>query len=257
MLDDVLALGLAGEDGPELRARLVRELPPEDLLAFCRWVCVRARLPEDIVEDAVAAGVRQYVILGAGLDSFAYRRADLLDRLLVYEVDHPETQTWKRAQLSALGVEVPASLVFAPVDFERQTLAEGLEAASFDFGEPAVFSWIGVTMYLTREAIIATLDTVTGCPAGTRVVLTYNLPKDALRGMGQSTERVLTGIVTEMGEPFVSLFLPAEIEELLHDRGFAGILHFGPEQARAKYFAGRSDVRFGGAQRLVAATVAG
>ena len=257
VLDDYLALGLAGADGPELRARLMRELTPENLLAFCRWVCVRARLPEDIVEEAVATGVRQYVILGAGLDSFAYRRADLLDRVLVYEVDHPDTQMWKRGRLSELDVQVPASLVFAPVDFERQTLAGGLEAAGFDFGEPAVFSWIGVTMYLTREAIIATLDTVTGCPAGTRVVLTYNLPKDALQGMGESTERVLTGIVTEMGEPFVSLFLPAEIEELLHDRGFGQIVHFGPDEARAKYFEGRSDVQFGGAQRLIAATVAG
>ena len=102
VLDDYLALGLAGDDGPALRERLMREMAREDLLAFSRWVCVRARFPEDIVEDAVAAGVGQYVILGAGLDSFAYRRHDLLDRVRVYEVDHPETQEWKRERLAAL-----------------------------------------------------------------------------------------------------------------------------------------------------------
>ena len=112
----------------------------EDLLAFSRFVCVRARFPEDIVEDSVARGVRQYVILGAGLDSFAYRRRDLLDTLRVYEVDHPETQDWKRERLAELNVNVPAQLVFAPVDFERQTLAEGLDAAGFNVGAPAIFS---------------------------------------------------------------------------------------------------------------------
>ena len=255
MLDDFLALGLAGEQGPALRAQLVRELAREDLLAFSRWVCVRARLPEDIVEKAVAAGVGQYVMLGAGLDSFAYRRGDLLDRLQVYEVDHPETQLWKRGQLSTLDVPIPDSLVFAPVDFERQTLAEGLDAAGFDFGAPTIFSWIGVTMYLTLDAITTTLATITRCPAGSRVVLTYNLPKHALEAMGASTDRVLAGIAVDMGEPFLSLFFPDEIERLVRDQGFDDIVHFGPEEARSTYFQGRSDVQFGGAQRLLVATV--
>jgi methyltransferase (TIGR00027 family) len=157
VLDDYLAIGLAGADGPALRERLLREAARDDLNAFSRWVCVRARFPEDIVEAAVARGVGQYVILGAGLDSFAYRRTDLLDRLRVFEVDHPQTQAWKRERLDALGVDVPGGLVFAPVDFERQTLAEGLDAAGFDVGARAVFSWIGVTMYLTLDAIAATL----------------------------------------------------------------------------------------------------
>ena len=164
VLDDSLALGLAGEAGPALRARLLREMAHDDLLGFTRWVCVRARLPEDIVEDAIAAGAGQYVILGAGLDSFAYRRHDLLDHLRVYEIDHPDTQAWKRARLAELDVEEPAALVFASVDFERQTLVEGLTAAGFDFDTPAVFSWIGVTLYLTLTAITTTLDTVDAMP---------------------------------------------------------------------------------------------
>ncbi|HTN78209.1 MAG TPA: class I SAM-dependent methyltransferase, partial [Acidimicrobiales bacterium] len=104
VLDDFLAAGLAGEEGPAIRERLSHDMTREDLLAFSRWVCVRARLPEDIVEDAVAGGVRQYVILGAGLDSFAYRRPDLVGLVRVYEVDHPETQAWKRARLAELDV---------------------------------------------------------------------------------------------------------------------------------------------------------
>jgi methyltransferase (TIGR00027 family) len=256
VLDDHLAIGLVGADGPALRERLVREMARDDLLAFSRFVCVRARIPEDTVEDAIARGVGQYVILGAGLDSFAYRRTDLLDRLRVFEVDHPETQAWKRARLEAADVDVPGGLVFAPVDFERQTLADGLDAAGFDFGARAVFSWIGVTMYLTLDAIATTLATVARCPAGTRVVLTYNLPKDALQGMGATTDAVLSGFAVEMGEPFVSLFLPDEIERMLRDHGFDDVVHFGPEEARSMYFSGRTDVRFGGAQRLIAASVA-
>src|SRR5467141_2376379 len=200
VLDDPLAMGLAGDDGPAVARRFRTELSTESLLSFTRWVCVRARLPEDIVEKAVEQGVEQYVILGAGLDSFAYRRSDLVSHLRVYEVDHPASQAWKRQRLAEMGVRPPANLTYAPIDFEHQTLRRGLTTAGFDFGAPAVFSWIGVTMYLTVEA----------------------------------------------GEPFLSLFIPKEIEALLRKIGFADIMHFGPEEAVRTYFPGRTDVRFGG-----------
>lgn len=224
------------------------------LLGFSRWVCIRARLSEDVVERAVADGVRQYVILGAGLDSFAYRRTDLLDRLRVFEVDHPASQAWKHSRLADLGVDCPTNLVFAPVDFETQTLRDGLEAAGFDFGARAVFSWIGVTMYLSIGAIEATLATVAACPAGTGIVLTYNPPPSALRGTGES-RNVLADIAADMGEPFVTFFEPAEAEELMRRLGFEDIVHFGPAEALATYFAGRDDVRIHGAQRLMVAKV--
>ncbi|HET7768846.1 MAG TPA: class I SAM-dependent methyltransferase [Chloroflexota bacterium] len=256
VLDDRLALALAGDDGHRLAERLRAELTPPALLDFARWCCVRARLPEDTVERALAGGVRQYVILGAGLDSFAYRRGDLVDRLRVFEVDHPASQAWKRRRLDELGVSPPPSLVFAAVDFEHQTLRAGLEVAGFDFGATAVFSWIGVTLYLTLEAIAATLATVAACPAGTRIVLTYNRPGSALSGVGLETQTALAGIAGELGEPIVTLFEPDEIERLLRDHGFGQIEHFGPDEAVRTYFAGRDDVRFGGAQRLVGATVA-
>ena len=255
VMDDYLALGLAGPDGQVLLARLRAEVPRTHLLAFSRWICVRARYAEDAVEQAAADGLGQYVILGAGLDSFAYRRADLLARLRVFEVDHPATQEWKRRRLTALGVALPAGLVFAPVDFERQTLREGLERAGFDFGLPTIFSWIGVTMYLTLDAIHATLATVARCGAGSRLVLTYNQPPTALTGATAQIAATFAGLAAELGEPFVSRFTPAEIARLLHEHGFGDITDFGPDEARAAYFQGRADVEIAGAQRLAAATL--
>jgi len=208
------------------------------------------------VEDAVARGVDQYVILGAGLDSFAYRRGDLLDRLRVFEVDHSASQSWKRDRLRELGVKIPNRLVFAPVDFEHETLRQSLEIAGFQFQRPAVFSWIGVTMYLTRDAIEATLATIGQCLPGTQVALTYNRPREALNNFDLAVTSSLQIIATEMGEPFVSLFIPDAINQMLRSRGFTDIVHFGPQEARAAYFGERADVEIAGAQRLVVATVA-
>jgi methyltransferase (TIGR00027 family) len=125
VIDDYLALGLAGREGLVLRERLRAELSAPFIVAFSRWVCVRARFAEDVVERAAADGVRQYVILGAGLDSFAYRRHDVLDRLRVFEVDHPATQRWKRRRLAGLGAGIPAGLVFAPVDLSGRRCGRG------------------------------------------------------------------------------------------------------------------------------------
>jgi len=255
VIDDYLALDLAGQEGLALLDRLRAEVPRPYLLAFSRWVCVRARFPEDLLEQAVADGVAQYVILGAGLDSFAYRRGDLLDRLRVFEVDHPATQEWKRQRLAELGMQSPPGLVFAPVDFERQTLREGLEQAGFDFAELAVFSWVGVTMYLTLDAIHATLATIARCRPGSRVVLTYNQPPDVLTSGDAQITAVMAGLAAKMGEPFISRFRTAEITQLLYQHGFGEIADFGPDEARAAYFPGHSDVEIAGAQRLVVGTV--
>jgi methyltransferase (TIGR00027 family) len=257
VLDDELALQLAGGDGDEITRRLRMELPPEDLLAFSRWLCVRARLPEDLVQQGIADGVRQYVILGAGLDSFAHRRGDLLERLRAFEVDHPATQAWKRLRLQELGIGHPANLIYAAVDFETQTVRDGLVAADFDFGAPAIFSWIGVTMYLTRDAIVSTLESVLAAAPKSRIILTYNRPVSALQSGEAVTARTLRQITQEMGEPFISLFEPAEIEQLLLKMGFVDIVHFGPDDAVRTYFRGRSDIRLHGSQYLAIATVPG
>lgn len=255
VLDDHLALELAGDEGVSITRSMRDELSAEDLLTFSRWMCVRARLAEDVVERAVADGIRQYAILGPGLDSFAYRRPDLLERLRVFEVDHPASQAWKRKRLTELGVSVPANLVFAPVDFETQTLRDGLLTAGFDFAASAVFSWIGVTMYLTLAAIEATLETVAACPPDSRIVLTYNLPPSALEGQGRAIGSKMSRSAGEVGEPWLSFFTPAEAEALLRRHGFGKVDRFGPTDAIRTYFAGRPDVRLGMPQRLLVATV--
>jgi methyltransferase (TIGR00027 family) len=225
------------------------------LLAFIRWVCVRGRLSEDIVERAAIAGVRQCVIVGAGLDTFAYRRTDLLERLRVFEVDHPVSQEWKHRRLHELGIDRPANLVYAPIDFEQQALRHGLTAAGFDFTAQTIWSWIGVTMFLTPDAIRTTLSTIAECPPGTRLVLTYNLPRDALTGIALAMATATRAAVSELGEPMISLFTPAEIEQLLRGLGYNEITHFGPEEARNTFFADRDDVHLGGAERILIATI--
>jgi methyltransferase (TIGR00027 family) len=231
------------------------EAAPAGLARVLPLVCVRARLPEDIVERGAVAGVRQYVIVGAGLDSFAYRRADVLARVRVFEVDHPVSQEWKRRRLRALGIDPHANLVYAPIDFEQQALGAGLTAAGFDFAALTVWSWIGVTMFLTLDAIRSTLGTIAECTPGTRLILTYNLPRDALTGIGLAVATATRPVVREQGEPMISLFAPAEIERLLRGLGYDEITHFGPEEARTTYFADRDDVHLGGAERILLATV--
>jgi len=255
VLDDHLALELAGDEGVSITERLREELSAEELLSFGRWMAVRARLVEDVVEQAVAAGTRQYAILGAGLDSVAYRRPDLLAQMRLFEVDHPASQDWKRERLAELGVRLPANLVFAPIDFETQTLHHGLLAAGFNFADVAVFSWIGVTMFLTLAAIEATLETVAACPPESRIVLTYSPPLSALQDRELAMQTRVSRLAGEMGEPFISLFTPAEAEALLRHCGFAEVDHFGPEEAIRTYFAGRRDVRLDVPQRLLVATV--
>jgi methyltransferase (TIGR00027 family) len=255
VLDDYLALGLAGDEGLSIVQRLRDVLTAEELLTFGRWMAVRARLVEDVVDRAVDAGVHQYVILGAGLDSFAYRRPHLLVQMRVFEVDHPASQAWKRERLAELGVGLPANLVFAPVDFETETLRTGLLAAGFDFAGAAVFSWIGVTMFLTLEAIEATLQTVAACAPESRIVLSYNPPLSALQDQELAMQNRVSRLAGEMGEPFISLFTPAEAEALLARCGFGEVEHFGPAEAIHTYFTGRSDIRLGVPQRLLVATV--
>lgn len=217
---------------------------------------MRARFVEDLVEAALTDGIEQYVILGAGLDSFAYRRHDLLGSLRVFEVDHPATQSWKRGRLTSLQIELPARLSFVPVDFERETFERELFRAGFDPGERAVVSWIGVTMYLTLEAVEQTLAGLSSLAPGTRIAITYDLPAASLTGLQLAVRDSLAVLVSDLGEPFVTTFERDEAESLLHRMGFEGIVHFGPADAVGLYFGGEGGFQVGGSQRLLAAIVA-
>lgn len=208
-------------------------------VALRAFVVARARVAEEELDRAIARGVRQFVILGAGLDTFAYRNPQTAVR--VFEVDHPATQAWKRDALRAAAIDIPPSLMFAPVDFEQQTLADGLSAAGFDANSPAMFSWLGVTMYLTREGFDATLQFLASRPAGTSVVFDYASDRASLPMLERLALSMLEKRVERAGEPFRTYFQPAELARRLTDAGFASVADFGADELNARYFGGRSD----------------
>lgn len=255
VLDDWPAMTLAGQGAEAMAQRLRHDLPGDALNAFARWTSVRTRFTEDRIAEAVRAGIGQLVILGAGLDSFAYRHDALVDRLRVFEVDQPASQDWKRERLADAGIVQPRNLVFAPVDFEVQTLREGLAAAGFAFDAPAVFTWIGVTMYLTLPAIESTLRTVAGCAPGSQVIFTYDQPQSSLDARALALRNAVRALATDLGEPFISLFTPAEAEALAVRCGLEYIAQFGAEEAARRYFAELHDPWIGGPQRIVVASV--
>ena len=254
ILDDPFALPMLGPGGEaELRAALPRyQLPgPRSMRAH---VVLRSRYADDRFGDAVQRGVRQYVVLGAGLDTFAYRNQYPEYLLRVFEIDHPATQAWKRARLRAMGIAIPRSLTFAPVNFERESLADALARAGFRRERPAFFSWLGVTMYLSDAAVTQTLRYVASVAPGSEIVFDFGIPPSAMNEVQQRRRGIAAQRVAKLGEPWISHFEPAELVERLRKLGFSEATHFGPAEANRRYFAGRTDgFRAGG--HLIAALV--
>ncbi|MGV9823738.1 class I SAM-dependent methyltransferase [Nocardia xishanensis] len=204
------------------------------------FFAARARFAEDAVAAAIAAGVRQVVILGAGLDTFAYRNP--LPDLRVFEVDHPATQAWKRERLTAAGIDRPETLTFVPVDFETQTLAAGLESTGFKRTDPAVFVWLGVVFYLTPNAAHATLEYIAGQAQPVEVVFDYLQPanSDEDRAHQQARADRLAG----GGEPVLSYFTPDDIAAQLRALGFTDLEDHSAPDLVTRYLDGSA--RFGG-----------
>lgn len=199
----------------------------------------RSRFAEDALARAVQRGVRQYVVLGAGLDTFAYRNPH--PGLRVFEVDHPATQAWKRHKLSEANIAIPASLTYVPVNFEHQSLAEELQRAGLDPGAPVFFSWLGVVMYLTSEAINTTLRYIGSLPAGGGLALDYVLPASELNWFERILRGMLARKVKQVGEPFISFFRPGELHARLEEAGFQRIEDLAPAQLDERYFRDRRD----------------
>jgi methyltransferase (TIGR00027 family) len=207
--------------------------------ARCQVIC-RSRYAEDRLAAAAARGVRQYVILGAGLDTFGYR-SPLTACVRVFEVDHPATQTWKRSALAAAGLGVPPGVVFVPADLAAASrgtdelstggLRPGLCAAGFDFGEPAVVSWLGVVMYLDRDAITRTLAALTECAPGTELIADYMLTPGLRDDAGDQYVDQVGPATAERGEPWLSFFAPAELGMLLAQHGFGPTTHLRQRDA--------------------------
>jgi methyltransferase (TIGR00027 family) len=253
ILRDDLALRLSGVENEAalrvalegLQAEIAQRTTPEFahslfryLRAFITW---RSRYVEDALETALQRGVAQYVILGAGLDSFAYRRRDRAGGLRVFEVDQPATQQWKCARLHALGVELPPNLTFVPIDFENQTLREGLRAGGYRLGEPGVFSWLGVIQYLTEDAIFSTLRDVAALAPGTEIIFEYEILDSLLDAESQYMVAVLKAGAASRGEPWLSFFDPASLMARLRELGFTEVWDLGSEDANTRYFTDRTD----------------
>jgi methyltransferase (TIGR00027 family) len=207
--------------------------------AFRAFMATRSRYAEDHLAALAAQGVEQYVVLGAGLDTFAYRNP--FTRLRVFEVDFPATQQWKRALLEQAAIPLPAGLTFVPLDFEHKTLAAGLAENGFDAQRPAFFSWLGVVPYLTLEAFRATLETIARLPAGTGVSFDYGVPRHALSLLGRIAFDRLAARVAAAGEPFRLFFTADELQEEFRRAGFHRFEDRGSEELNAHYFAGRAD----------------
>jgi methyltransferase (TIGR00027 family) len=241
IFEDPYALRIIGADTEaEIRGGISHHADPRSrgLRAF---IAARSRFSEDALAEAVARGVPQYVLLGAGLDTFAYRAAQTYPGLAVFEVDHPATQGWKRERLRDAGIGVPDSLTFAPVNFERERLADGLARAGFDKSRPALFAWLGVVPYLTREAIMATLRFIAGLPRGSAVIFDYGEPPQARDSVQQQTLAALMERVAAAGEPLRSFFMPDDIVRDVCALGFSEVEDFDADKLNPRYFAGRAD----------------
>jgi methyltransferase (TIGR00027 family) len=250
VLADEVGLRLAGpDDGWRER----QDMDPEFTRGFRAWVVARARFLDDLVAEQAARGTAQYVILGAGLDSFAQRRPDLgkpdrggqpgdAGRLRVFEVDQPATQAWKRQRLTELGCGVPGWLRLVPVDFESgESWRAGLSAAGFDSDAPAVAASTGVSMYLTREANAATLRQLAALPRGSTVAVTFQPPLDFLDERDRPGRLIAERGAAASGTPFISFFAPDEFLAMARDAGFTHVRHVANETIRDRYFAGRQD----------------
>jgi methyltransferase (TIGR00027 family) len=225
---DPLAIAILGAQPQSV---LSSPLDAPRVRAMRLFIAARSRFAEERLAAAVARGVRQYVVLGAGLDTFAQRNP--FEGLKVFEVDHPATQCWKRERLAQAGLAPSASLTFAPVDFERETLAAGLAAAGFRTSEPAFFSWLGVVVYLTRAAIMDTLALIT--QGANEVVFDYGEPNAAYPKELQPQLAARDARLAAMGEPWLTRFEPAELAARLAELGFDEVEDLGPAEIADRF----------------------
>ncbi|MER5921624.1 class I SAM-dependent methyltransferase [Streptomyces mirabilis] len=239
VIEDEIGLRLAAPDEGWQRRP---DMDPRGTSGFRAAIVARARFIEDLVAEQAGHGVAQYVVLGAGLDTFAQRRPEIAARLRVFEIDQPGTQSWKRRRLIELGYGIPDWLRLVPVDFEAGAdWWEQLSDAGFDPGRPTVVACTGVTMYLTKDATAATLRRLALLAPGSTLAMTFMLPAalvdDADRPALEATEPQARAA----GTPFISFYAPQEMLTLARDAGFKDVHHVSGTVLAARYFADRTD----------------
>ena len=255
VLEDPIAVPILGKEYlPEVE-RTATKLHKPFSVSLRAFLVARSRYAEDLLARAVVSGATQYVLLGAGLDTFAHRNPH--PNLRVFEVDHPATQEWKRELLAANNIAMPDSLTYAPVDFEHQTLPEQLLAAGYDSKAITFFAWLGVVPYLTHAAFRSTLDFIATSPTGSGVVMDYGLPRSALPFLEQLAHDSLASRVQLAGEPFRLFFTPEQMRREL--AAFHALEDSGSTEINERYFSHRGDNLkvLGSAGRLVRAWLSG
>jgi methyltransferase (TIGR00027 family) len=253
VLEDPIAVPILGSEYlPEIERTQFKLAKPFSV-SLRAFLVARSRYAEELLAQAVTRGVTQYVLLGAGLDTFAHRNPHA--GLHVFEVDHPATQQWKRELLAGNNIAIPQSLTYAPVDFEHQQLAAQLAAAGHDASQPTFFAWLGVVPYLTQAAFRSTLSFIASSPAGSGVVMDYGQPRSALPYFEQLAHDSLASRVQLAGEPFQLFFTPPEMAAEL--TAFRKIEDLGSQELNPRYFANRGDNLkiLGSAGRIVSAWV--
>jgi methyltransferase (TIGR00027 family) len=239
ILNDAPAVRLMGPLAVEALNARAADLQSDGARGLRAHVLLRSRFAEDRLAEAVARGdAQQFILLGAGGDTFAYRQPAWAGALRIIEVDHPSSQADKRGRLAVAGIEIPPNVTYAPIDFETTSLRDGLIANHVDLTVPTFFSWLGVTMYLTEAAIDAVLHTVIGFPSSSEIVFTFAQRRRPNDGRDGPT---LAERAAAMGEPWLSYFEPDALEAKLRAFGFSNVYFLNAVDARERYFAGRAD----------------
>ncbi|QNK60990.1 class I SAM-dependent methyltransferase [Pedobacter sp. PAMC26386] len=217
------------------------DMHPEFTKRLRASVVARSRFIENLIIEQSKLGISQYIILGAGLDTFAQRRPDIASTLQLYEIDQPDTQTWKQQRLNELGYGIPEWLHFVSVDFEISSWWDQLLKAGFDLSKPAVVVCTGVTLYLTKDAITDTLHQISTMASGSKLAIAFYLPMELLDEEDKPLQLIAEKGAREAGTPFVSFFTPDEILALANQQNFKETKIISTKDLKQYYFSNRTD----------------
>ncbi|MGI9341374.1 MAG: class I SAM-dependent methyltransferase, partial [Gammaproteobacteria bacterium] len=241
LLEDPLAVTLLGDELAQ-QLRSARERHSSWYMKKARTLAIlRSRFTEERLRDALARGVTQYVILGAGLDTSPYRPGHPGESLTTFEIDHPDTQRWKLDRLREAGVDVRDNLHHMTIDFERQSLLDGLVANGFDAAQPTFFSWLGVIYYLRPDVVADTFRQIASCAPGSGLVIDFVVSDDDLSPDEQATVAKVEAFAASQGEPWLTRVSPAALQALLSEAGFGNVEYVSRDAATAMYLTGRTD----------------
>lgn len=241
ILDDSLVAALLGPGLEDKIAADRERLAYQGLIKARSLIIMRSRFAEDELAAAIDRGVTQYVILGAGLDTSAYRSGDRTRRVQTFEVDHPDTQRWKLDKLKDAGIKTGDNVHHVAVDFEHDSLAEQLAAGGFNDNEPAFFSWLGVSYYLNWDSVLGIFRYVASLPSPSQIVFDFVMDDSELSEKERSGIRKIMAFVEQNGEPWLCRLGPTRLQQALHDAGFGKTFYFSRDLANRRYFEDRTD----------------